>query len=305
MPIGSLLPADSPRLDGENEEHIRRLAECAEPLPPIVVDRRTMKIVDGMHRYRSAQLTGAEQVTVRYFDGSVDDAFVLTVSLNTKHGLPLTRQDRLAATARILRTHAHLSDAALAGICGVSDKTVAKIRRQLFDPEKSGVEQRVGRDGRRRAVESGAARVRAAEIIRRNPVASLRQVAAAVRLSPSTVKDVRDRLARGEPPVPGRVAGPAPAPEQVRPADEALVRACLANLQSDPRVQQNHVGRFLLRLIRGNAIDPTRWEELADTVPRQWARPLSEVAGIYAAAWTRFSRRLAARSADPVSRSSL
>jgi ParB-like chromosome segregation protein Spo0J len=289
VPLTSLLPADSPRLAGEDEEHIRRLAESGEPLPPIVVDRRTMRIVDGMHRYRSAQLTGAGHLSVRYFDGSEDDAFVLAVSLNAKHGYPLTRADRVAAVGRILRTHAHLSDVALAGICGVSDKTVAKLRRQS-DLGKSGVERRLGRDGRRRPVEASA------ELIQRDPMASLRQVAAAVQLSPSTVKDVRDRLARGESPLPAAAAEKEP----VLAADEALLRACLANLQSDPQMQHNHVGRFLLRLIRGNAIDLARWDQLADAVPRRWTQPLSQVAAMYAGAWTRFSERLAARDKPPV-----
>lgn len=295
VPIGDLLPADSPRLEGEDEQHIRRLAESREPLPPIVVDQRTMRIVDGMHRYRGAQLAGAEHLAVRYFDGTPDDAFMLAVSLNAKHGLPLSRSDRMSAAARILRTHGHLSDVALAGICGVSDKTVARLRRQQFDLGESEVEHRLGRDGRRRPAGSGAARRRAAEFIRRNPMASLRQVASAAQLSPSTVKDVRDRIARGESPVPARPADPAPGNEPVLAADEALVRACLANLQRDPQLQQNHVGRFLLQLIRGNAIDPARWEQLADAVPRRWAQPLSEVAGMYADAWIRFSQRLAAR----------
>ena len=43
-PVLSLRPADSPRLNGEDKAHIARLAETETPLPPILVDRRTMQL---------------------------------------------------------------------------------------------------------------------------------------------------------------------------------------------------------------------------------------------------------------------
>src|ERR1051326_1883704 len=54
VPLLSLLPADSPRLNGEDRAHILRLAETETPLPPILVDKRTMRVIDGMHRLMAA-----------------------------------------------------------------------------------------------------------------------------------------------------------------------------------------------------------------------------------------------------------
>ncbi|MEV0372122.1 hypothetical protein AB0I10_20205 [Streptomyces sp. NPDC050636] len=65
VPIIALRPADSPRTAGESSDHVRKLAELTTPLPPIVVHRPTMRVVDGMHRVRAAVLRGEEYVAPR------------------------------------------------------------------------------------------------------------------------------------------------------------------------------------------------------------------------------------------------
>src|SRR5947199_10633529 len=59
LPVSSLLPGDSPRVAGENPEHVQLLA-AARNLPPILVHRSTMRVIDGMHRLRAARLRGDE-----------------------------------------------------------------------------------------------------------------------------------------------------------------------------------------------------------------------------------------------------
>lgn len=88
VPISQLLPGDSPRLSGESLEHATALAESGAVLPPVVVHRTTMRVVDGMHRIRAALLRGLRAVEVRYFDGAEVEAFAFVVEANTKHGLP-------------------------------------------------------------------------------------------------------------------------------------------------------------------------------------------------------------------------
>ena len=87
--IAKLRPSDSPRLAGQDTDHVRVLSQ-ADSLPPIIVQRGTMRVIDGMHRLRAAQLRGEKQIAVRFFEGSDDLAFVLAVHANTAHGLPLT-----------------------------------------------------------------------------------------------------------------------------------------------------------------------------------------------------------------------
>ena len=44
--------------------HIARLAEAETRLPPILVDRRTMRVIDGMRRLIAASLKGQETIDV-------------------------------------------------------------------------------------------------------------------------------------------------------------------------------------------------------------------------------------------------
>ena len=64
VPVSSLLSGDSPRLAGENLEHVQLLA-VVQGLPPILVHRSTMRVIDGMHRLRAAKLRGDETIAVR------------------------------------------------------------------------------------------------------------------------------------------------------------------------------------------------------------------------------------------------
>jgi hypothetical protein len=79
VPVLSLRPADSPRLNGEDKAHIARLAQTETPLPPILVDRRTMRVIDGMHRLMAASVQGRETIDVIFFDGSESDVFLRAV----------------------------------------------------------------------------------------------------------------------------------------------------------------------------------------------------------------------------------
>jgi len=54
VPVSALRASQSPRQAGENLEHIRALADTTDELPPIIVRRADMRVVDGMHRLRAA-----------------------------------------------------------------------------------------------------------------------------------------------------------------------------------------------------------------------------------------------------------
>jgi allophanate hydrolase subunit 2 len=64
VPILSLRPGESLRLKGADKGHVARLAETESPLPPILVDRRSMRVIDGTHRLLAASLRGREMVDV-------------------------------------------------------------------------------------------------------------------------------------------------------------------------------------------------------------------------------------------------
>ncbi|MFG2041307.1 ParB N-terminal domain-containing protein [Dactylosporangium sp. NPDC048998] len=210
VPIDDLLPGDSPRLLKEDPDHVRLLADIDAELPPITVDRRTGRVIDGAHRLSAARLRGQSTIRVRYFDGTEDEAFVLGVWSNITHGLPLSKADRETAVIRIAVSQPAWSDRAIAAATGLSAKTVKRLR-QRSSAEVLQLNTRVGRDGRTRPIDAAANRRRVAEAVMAHPGASLREIARIAGVSPATVRDVRRRITAGEPSVGGRDAIP-PAP---------------------------------------------------------------------------------------------
>ncbi|MFD3823667.1 ParB/RepB/Spo0J family partition protein, partial [Streptomyces sp. NPDC058625] len=130
VPISTILVAGSPRTGGEDPRHINALAEVCSDLPPIVIHRKAMTVIDGVHRLRAVKNSGATHISAVFFNGDEREAFVLAVKLNSSHGLPLTLADRKAAALHMLADFPEWSNRRLAGIVGLSDKTIAALRRR-------------------------------------------------------------------------------------------------------------------------------------------------------------------------------
>jgi ParB-like chromosome segregation protein Spo0J len=171
-------------MNGEDKAHIARLVEMETSLPPILVCKRTMRVIDGMHRLLAASLQGRESIEVIFFDGTEADVFLRAVQENIAHGLPLSHADRRAAAERVIASHPHMSDRAIGYSVGLAAKTVAAIRKRSGEevPQSAA---RVGRDGRVRPLNSADGRRRAAELLAQQPTASLRDVARAGRTKAS------------------------------------------------------------------------------------------------------------------------
>ncbi|TMR04970.1 transcriptional regulator [Actinomadura soli] len=252
--------SESPRVDGEDAEHVRMLAESGAAMPPILVHLPSRRVIDGMHRLRAAMLRGEEEIEARFFHGTEADVFVLSVAANIRNGLPLSQKDRVAAAERIFVGHPEWSDRMVALVVGLSAKRVGALRREgaghVLQPAV-----RIGRDGRARPVDGAAGRERAAKLLASDPDASLRKIARAAGISPATVADVRDRIHRGEDPVPARRAAKPGRPR----ADEGLevcgtapedapakvisnLTAVVERLRRDPSLRHTDAGRTLLRM---------------------------------------------------------
>ena len=315
VPILSLRPADSPRLNGEDKGHILRLAEMDTPLPPILVDKHTMRVIDGMHRLIAASLQGREAIDVVFFDGSEADIFLRAVQENVTHGLPLSQSDRRAAAERIIASHPNMSDRAISQVAGLAAKTVAALRKRSADaPQSTG---RVGMDGKVRPLNYLEGRKRAAQMFTQQPDVSLRTVARSAGISPATALDVRKRLERGEVPAPEKPGTPAGvvaigegakhlAPAQhsaflVPPASQPPT-AAVEKLLRDPSLCNNERGKGMLRLLHVNAIGTEQLPEAAATVPPHCARIVVQLARQYASMWHDFATELdrRARIVDPL-----
>lgn len=306
VPISSLLPADSPRLTGENPEHVELLA-MARDLPPILVQRSTMRVIDGMHRVRAARLRGEKTISATFFEGNDSEAFLRAVDANIKHGLPLSLADREAAAGRILASYPQWSDRTVAAATGLSHTTVGAIRRRSGVPAAA-EGGRVGRDGRVRPVDGAAGRRRASEVIARNPDAPLRAIAREAGVSVGTARDVRERLRAGRDPVLGTQRGTTQerGPSADGPAESqrpnagstrqsADWRSVLGSLSRDPAVRYAENGRAFVRWVDGHVIEPVEWCELIDAVPPHWRNSVAELARSCAGAWLEFARELEQR----------
>jgi hypothetical protein len=301
--IGSLLVVGSPRAAPEDAGHVAVLAATPGPLPPIVVHRATMRVIDGRHRIKVARLAGRPTIAARFFDGSEADAFVLAVKLNTTHGLPLTLAERKAAAGHIIGSHPQWSDRMIAATAGLAPATVAAIRKTLAG-ERPG-DTRIGHDGRARPVNGAEGRRRASELITENPALSLRAVARAAGISPETVRDVKNRLSRGESPVPqqGRRrrgnatvrlaerradAGP---PARLRAVPSRDAGVVVERLRRDPALRFSETGRSLLRMLSIHLVSAKEWDDIISNIPPHCRGLVAQLGRECAEVWADFAAR--------------
>jgi len=279
------------RSTGLDPAHVATLAELVDTWPPIVVRRADHTVVDGQHRLAAAVKLGLRHVRAVFFDGSADDAYVEFVRCNVGHGLPLSIDERRAAVRRILATHAERSDRGIAELCGVSPKTVARMRDEQ-GASPSSCATRVGRDGRVRPLDPGVIRERIAAELELHPEASLRAVARVVGASPETVRSVRNRMRTGAPACSSLAS--------VRDGDlDATILGLLPRAQRSGRPWQHDQalatsdgGEQFVAWFDATAVDGAdRWEYLG-VVPLSRTYEVADEARRRAAFWASFAETL-------------
>jgi hypothetical protein len=258
-----------------------------------------MRVIDGMHRLRAAQLRGRTEIEVRFFRGAEEAAFVLAVQANTTHGLPLTLADREAAAARILRSHPHWSDRAIASATGLAARTVSAIRSRSRESVPPAT-MRLGRDGRVRPLNAVEGRLRAHAVIQQYPQATLREIAKASGVSLGTARDVRQRVRQGMDPLPGRhqqdrqAAGKRAGAVQPEPSQDCT--AVLQNLRKDPSLRFTDSGRSLLRLLDSGLSAVRDCRQAIEDVPPHCLYHIVELARGAAAEWLELAESLQERT---------
>ncbi|MGW3204248.1 ParB/RepB/Spo0J family partition protein [Streptomyces sp. NPDC001135] len=311
VPISALSPSDSPRRQPESAARVRELAESTAPVEPIVVHRATMRVIDGMHRLRAAVLRKETRIPVRFFSGDEADAFVLAVELNIRQGLVLSLTERKAAAGRIVDSHPHWSDRAIAERTGLNAKTVAAIRRRASE-ESGQLHARVGRDGRTRPLNTADGRLSAAAEITANPCASLREIAAKTGISVGTVRDVRKRMQSGETPVPLRqrtgtprstkpAAPPSGAPAGRTPDESrSAVRSAVRKLTQDPALRFSEAGRALLRMLHATETEDGKWQRISAVIPPYCVPLVRTIALQRAEEWRAFADMVQGRTNEAI-----
>ena len=152
------------RLDGGTQTRESRdeetVAEYAEAMrgnavfPPVVVfhDGTDHWLADGFHRFDAAVTVGKKSIQVDVRQGTRRDAILFSVGANAAHGLKRTNADKRRAVTVLLTDEewSRRSDRWVAEKCGVSDKTVASVRKTLIAelPQCSSEPTRTTSDGR-------------------------------------------------------------------------------------------------------------------------------------------------------------
>jgi hypothetical protein len=261
----------SPRLAGCSQENVERLAEVDwAALPPILVLRPTNQVIDGMHRLLAARQSGRSTIAVRYVDGDEESAFVLAVSANVVHGLPLSLNDRKAAAARIVSRHADWSNRRIAAVTGLSDKTIASIRAWAAPEWAAEGGTRIGLDGKARPVAAAARRGVAAG---------------------GVLVAERDGAVGTGPDAGGHARSAAVDVEQG-------VRVLLR----DPALRSTDLGRLLLRILSTLPVVTQNLERLVGCVPEHDLALLESLALANAEVWQQLAGQLAARGRANVDR---
>ncbi|QKW28824.1 ParB N-terminal domain-containing protein [Streptomyces seoulensis] len=285
LDITELNLENSPRTQLIDAAHLESLVEAADNLPPIVVHRPTLRVIDGVHRVHAMRLVGATTIRAHLFDGNEADVFLLAVRLNIAHGLPLSLAERRRAAERLLRSRPAWSDRAVAKVVGLSPKTVGALRKACSTEEIPHSNTRMGRDGRARPVDASLGRQRAVRLLADRPDASVRQIAREAGISIGTAHDVRSAQAAG-----AARALPAAARRPMLTAVSTRQQAKYLQMFRDPGLRYSDHGRRLLQWLTAHRLDAEDQRRLLSAVPPHWADAVAEFAQHNAAQWAELAR---------------
>lgn len=309
LPLTSLQTSYSPRRVRANREHVQLLRESQHEWPPILVQHKSYRIVDGVHRVEAAKELGLETIRAKLFHGDDQAAFLAAVYLNVSHGLPLSLPDRRAAALRILSTEPTWSDRAIAQAAGLDPKTVRSLRGASTEEvpqlrlHQSSQTVRIGRDGRRHPVDPRVGRQRASQLLQQNPGLSVRKVAQLCQISETTARDARAKLRRENGPTPasGSKTSSHDTERTTRTSSRTIsssynspeeVMRQLESLKRDPTLRYNEHGQNLLRSLIKNVHDIEELEPLAKELPPHCQQAVRSIAAHCAARWTTLAKYL-------------
>ncbi|WP_280495554.1 ParB/RepB/Spo0J family partition protein [Nocardia asiatica] len=300
--IDSIEATSSPR-SVIDHSHVKLLKHIdADALPPILLQRGTMKLVDVLHRLHAAKLRGDDTILAEYFDGDDDAAFMMAVKVNSQHGLPLTLRDRKQAARKVLMRHPDWSDRSIASAVGLSNKTVSRLRSE-FGSSIPAVQRRVGMDGVAQPVNHIEGRARAEAVLDRDPGATATEIANRAGVSLTTAKVVRSRWkdrASGSrsssTPDGENIPGTAPSCRDKEDPSAQYYKHALRRLSSDPSIRLSQHGRTLFRLLEPGARAEGDWEDLASNIPQHCRVIVAEMAQLQVRNWARFAAIIADRN---------
>jgi hypothetical protein len=186
----------------------------------------------------------------------------------------------------MLAVHPEWADRWIGTLCGVSPRTVGRVRSELGVTSD---EVRIGRDGRARPIDPAAQRARIRAALAACPDASLRDIARAVGASPETVRAVRAAMAEH----------PYERPAIGAPVN--LAEWCAAR-ERDPRWQPDHAltsrddGIATARFLERTDVRESDIDRHAGAIPLNRVYEVSDEARRRAEFWQQLAERVEARA---------
>ena len=121
-----------------NQETVAEYADAmmdGAKFPPVtaVYDGKYYYLADGYHRYFAAKKAGLDDIECDVMNGTLRDAVLFSVGVNSTHGLPRNNEDKRKAVMTILDDveWAEWSDAIIAKKCHVSSAFVGRVRKAI------------------------------------------------------------------------------------------------------------------------------------------------------------------------------
>ena len=113
----------------------REAVEDDAEFPPVTVfhDGSAYWLADGFHRFHAHKQAGKTVISAEIHQGARRDAVLYSVGANGDHGVRRTNEDKRNAVMALLNDEewARWSDREIARQCGVSDRTVNRVRGDL------------------------------------------------------------------------------------------------------------------------------------------------------------------------------
>jgi hypothetical protein len=109
------------------------------PLMETVFDGSTYWLTDGFHRYHAFKLLGIKEIEVKYKPGTLQDAQIEALKANSKHGKPLSNEDKRNKVEMALKIEGFdkKSNYEIAKICQVSQPFVAAYRNPTIKEKQA------------------------------------------------------------------------------------------------------------------------------------------------------------------------
>lgn len=121
-----------------NQDAVAEYADAmmdGEKFPPVTAfyDGKEYYLADGYHRYFAAKKAGLEDIDCDVKNGTLRDAVLFSVGVNSAHGLRRSNEDKRKAVMTILDDveWAEWSDITIAKKCQVTGAFVGRVRKTL------------------------------------------------------------------------------------------------------------------------------------------------------------------------------